>query len=558
MALVLVSDTLYNAEGQLANGYIALTWPTFTASDSHVVQGSATPLIIPIANGVLSVSLESCAGTTPSGVTYTANYNLGTPSSTPEFWNVPASGPVNLATIRTNPQPPVTYSTLPTSSLTGVITVAQGGTGQITLFSSGTAIFAGAGGAYSGDNSYFFWDDTNHRLGIGTNTPANTLSVNGGNLGVTSQGANNSAIIVDNHSGGNQSNLELSDAGTVKWIIGKDASNNFFLFDSANSRDSLQVVSGNVILSPAGGDTLVGGSSDGGFKLDVQKSGSSGTVRIFDQTAVTGVTSVGIQAGAGQSTTPLVFFENNGGATVASVGEDGSFATWDGSNHVKVYTQDVTIGLSSDSTIQWKNITNWIGGGSIDIGVSRVSAGVLGVGNGVQGDVSGTVDARNANIGATSGAGTSTLTVTAGASQSTTSLVVAQTNGGANLATIGSDGSFGVWNSGTSRTAVVSNNTIGLGANAQVAWRNNAAWDSGAVDSGISRIGAATLGVGNGTLGDVSGTIVAAGFKFGTNTTGAGSASLGSNCPAVTAGHPYTWLQVTSSDGSTVYIPAFK
>jgi hypothetical protein len=47
--------------------------------------------------------------------------------------------------------------------------------------------------------------------------------------------------------------------------------------------------------------------------------------------------------------------------------------------------------------------------------------------------------------------------------------------------------------------------------------------------------------------------------KFaGTNTTGAGSAALGSNSPAVTNSAPYTWIQAQAADGSTVYIPAWK
>jgi hypothetical protein len=44
----------------------------------------------------------------------------------------------------------------------------------------------------------------------------------------------------------------------------------------------------------------------------------------------------------------------------------------------------------------------------------------------------------------------------------------------------------------------------------------------------------------------------------GTNTTGAGMALLGSNSPATTLSAPYTWVQVTTSDGSTAYVPAWK
>jgi hypothetical protein len=42
------------------------------------------------------------------------------------------------------------------------------------------------------------------------------------------------------------------------------------------------------------------------------------------------------------------------------------------------------------------------------------------------------------------------------------------------------------------------------------------------------------------------------------NSTGAGSAALGANSPATTNTAPYTWIKMKSSDGSTVYVPAWK
>lgn len=57
---------------------------------------------------------------------------------------------------------------------------------------------------------------------------------------------------------------------------------------------------------------------------------------------------------------------------------------------------------------------------------------------------------------------------------------------------------------------------------------------------------------GNGNL-YLSGTV-----RYGTNTTGAGSAALGANSPATTNTAPYTWITSKSSDGSTVYIPCWK
>ena len=48
-------------------------------------------------------------------------------------------------------------------------------------------------------------------------------------------------------------------------------------------------------------------------------------------------------------------------------------------------------------------------------------------------------------------------------------------------------------------------------------------------------------------------------MKFsGLNSTGAGSALLGTNSPATTNTAPYTWLKVLTSDGSTGYVPVWK
>ena len=40
--------------------------------------------------------------------------------------------------------------------------------------------------------------------------------------------------------------------------------------------------------------------------------------------------------------------------------------------------------------------------------------------------------------------------------------------------------------------------------------------------------------------------------------TGGGTASLDTNCPAVTPGTPYKWLALKTSDGSTVFLPVWK
>ena len=64
----------------------------------------------------------------------------------------------------------------------------------ISGLTAGSVVFAGTGGVLSQDNSNLFWDNTNKRLGIGTTSPTNILSIVG-NLGVTT---NNFGPIIRN------------------------------------------------------------------------------------------------------------------------------------------------------------------------------------------------------------------------------------------------------------------------------------------------------------------------------------------------------------------------
>ncbi len=70
-------------------------------------------------------------------------------------------------------------------TLSNALTPANGGTGTNTLFTQGSIIFAGASGIYSQNNSNFFWDNTNNRLGLGTTTPQEKLALSSGSNFVT-------------------------------------------------------------------------------------------------------------------------------------------------------------------------------------------------------------------------------------------------------------------------------------------------------------------------------------------------------------------------------------
>lgn len=74
----------------------------------------------------------------------------------------------------------VTVGTIATGTWNATtIAVGKGGTGTSTAFTTGSVVYAGASGVYSQDNSNFFWDATNHRLGLGTTSPNQQLELTG-------------------------------------------------------------------------------------------------------------------------------------------------------------------------------------------------------------------------------------------------------------------------------------------------------------------------------------------------------------------------------------------
>lgn len=63
------------------------------------------------------------------------------------------------------------------SGFTDPLGVTHGGTGTALKFTKGSVVFAGDFGIYTQNNPNFFWDDTNKRLGIRTNAPANAFDL---------------------------------------------------------------------------------------------------------------------------------------------------------------------------------------------------------------------------------------------------------------------------------------------------------------------------------------------------------------------------------------------
>ena len=101
-AMTSVTDTVYRADGTVAQGTMIITWPAFVSAGRTAVAAGVTNITLG-ANGGFSVDLMSNAGANPAGVYYTVVYQLGPGEVKTEFWSVPTTSPANLATVRTTP-----------------------------------------------------------------------------------------------------------------------------------------------------------------------------------------------------------------------------------------------------------------------------------------------------------------------------------------------------------------------------------------------------------------------------------------------------------------------
>lgn len=157
---------------------------------------------------------------------------------------------------------PRTMSGDATISNTGVVTVTSAGGGS---FTSGSIIFAGAAGVFSEDNLNLFWDNSNNRLGIGTNAPSYDLDINKSVAAAT--GVNGAIRNSDNASGVSHAIQRIQTGGAAGgdpftqynvngvsfWSAGIDNSDNDNFKISANTQPGL----GNGLTLNANGELLV-------------------------------------------------------------------------------------------------------------------------------------------------------------------------------------------------------------------------------------------------------------------------------------------------------------
>ena len=187
------SIVLTNASGTASiniNGTVGATtastgaFTTLSASSTVSGTGFSTYLASPPAIGgtaaaaVTGSNLMSSGGVWAKGLyagtTYTDGLVIDYVSPTARFsagtsdgfaWYNGGVGTTTLMTLSST-------GAIGTATWNGAtVGVAYGGTGTATAFTTGSVVYAGASGVYSQDNANFFWDGTNHRLGIGITTP---------------------------------------------------------------------------------------------------------------------------------------------------------------------------------------------------------------------------------------------------------------------------------------------------------------------------------------------------------------------------------------------------
>jgi hypothetical protein len=101
-----------------------------------------------------------------------------------------------------------------------------------TALTLGSLPFIGASGALTQDNNNLFYDDTNNRLGIGTNAPTTPLDVFGSGI-----------ISRINGTSTNNAFLGFASAGTNKWSVGNVQSDHRFrIFSEANTAELVSLL----------------------------------------------------------------------------------------------------------------------------------------------------------------------------------------------------------------------------------------------------------------------------------------------------------------------------
>ena len=146
------------------------------------------------------------------------------------------------------------------------------------------------------------------------------------------------------------------------------------------------------------GNIAIGITTDGNFKLDVADSGSSGGLRVWDQRATIGSTSLVVRAGAGQGSNAITTWQDSSGVFQSRIQSSGGFQSKAAMtvidsgatvNHIGMFTTGLA--LASNVSVSFSSTTEATA--TKDLSLSRASANTLQVGDG-SANSNGTILAR--------------------------------------------------------------------------------------------------------------------------------------------------------------------
>src|SRR5215469_18578834 len=92
-----VQDVITYQDGGLANGRVVITCPPFTFNGAPV---AASQTVVEVVDGAFDVSLYPNMNATPTGVYYTAEYELEQGPIYEEYWIIPNQPTVNIGQVR--------------------------------------------------------------------------------------------------------------------------------------------------------------------------------------------------------------------------------------------------------------------------------------------------------------------------------------------------------------------------------------------------------------------------------------------------------------------------
>ena len=290
----------------------------------------------------------------------------------------------------------------------GTNTAVLGGNNLSTV---GSVPFVTAAGVL-GQSANLFWSSANNRLGINTNSPGAALDVAGDVFVRT--GSRITADTFDNYTGGVTA-MTVRTGGNQSLIFGTNSterarfaatSGNLLLGTTTDDGVNRLQVAGGIVSSgrvrTTGGNlevfnnfgiqnvnsngmginfptSLIQFASSSGQSLGTLS--DAGIFQLYNQTPTTGVTRVVVRAGAGQSTTNLMEWQNSAGSNIAAITSGGLpyFNSYNDTNE-SFYLASGVLALRSTGSIQFSSIG--LQYGTKDTGLSRFAAGRLEINSG--------------------------------------------------------------------------------------------------------------------------------------------------------------------------------